>query len=231
MIVIKVKLPSGFDIMKFKEASNIVRSSYPEQFNILEVSGQFQAGEGSSVAQTASNVIGFGFKSDDKRNVVQFRREGFTYNRLKPYTSWTEVRTEALRVWDIYKKIASPGLVTRIAARYINHLNVPLAENLLDYIYSPTLPNETQAELNGFLTRFAASDRVSSLQANITQALERALDQKSLNVILDIEVYKQGQYDPETDAEKIVTDFERIREFKNRIFFAYITEKTARLFE
>ncbi len=41
-------------------------------------------------------------KTPDRLNVAQFRRDGFTFNRLRPYTKWEEIRPEALRLWQLY---------------------------------------------------------------------------------------------------------------------------------
>jgi uncharacterized protein (TIGR04255 family) len=67
--------------------------------------------------------------------------------------------------------------------------------------------------------------------AFVTQALESSLDNK-VQVILDIDVFKEPKT-ADWEASDVQTwgKLEEMRNFKNRIFFASITEKTAELFE
>ena len=67
------------------------------------------------------------------------------------------------------------------------------------------------------------------LNATITQAMERGTEANTVNVILDIDAYKLGRFDPESEELGVVLG--QLRELKNTIFFGSITEKTARLFE
>ena len=43
-------------------------------------------------------VDGYVFTSADGKQVVQYRLDGFTFSRLRPYTRWEEVFAEAQKV-------------------------------------------------------------------------------------------------------------------------------------
>lgn len=103
IIDIKVQPPANFDVARFENVREVIADKYPERIEIFEFKGQLAMKKGETVANTTKTIVGYGFKSKDKVNIVQFRRDGFAHNRLKPYTSWGEVLTEALRVWSIYK--------------------------------------------------------------------------------------------------------------------------------
>ncbi len=65
------------------------------------------------------------YVSEDEVKLVQFRLDGFTFNRSKPYTSWEQVFPEAFGLWKEYVSLAAPEFVNRIAVRYINRLDLP----------------------------------------------------------------------------------------------------------
>ncbi len=39
-------------------------------------------------------IQGYFYKSDDGKNIARFRKDGFTFSRLKPYTDWESVLVE-----------------------------------------------------------------------------------------------------------------------------------------
>lgn len=65
--------------------------------------------------------------------------------------------------------------------------------------------------------------------AIITQTMEKPAENKRLPLILDIDVFKETVY--VDNKEEIWNDFEKLRIFKNEIFFNSITEKTKELFK
>jgi len=81
---------------------------------------------------TEHDLRGYMFRSEDEFNVVQFRVDGFTFNRLKPYTSWKSVWPQALELWRKYQNMALPVAITRMALRYINHIELPSRAFRLD---------------------------------------------------------------------------------------------------
>jgi hypothetical protein len=79
-----------------------------------------------TVTEAVDTPIGWRFVSPDKLHVFQARLNGFTFSRLPPYVDWESFRTEARRLWDLYRAVANPIAPTRIAVRYINRLDLPL---------------------------------------------------------------------------------------------------------
>lgn len=65
--------------------------------------------------------------------------------------------------------------------------------------------------------------------AIITQTMEKPAENRRLPLILDIDVFKETVY--VDNKEEIWNDFEKLRIFKNEIFFNSITEKTKELFK
>ncbi len=236
IIDLRVKLPSTFDITRFSSLRERLRDDYPKMEQTQQIQFEFQV-RGKQFQQTLKDkgLEGYFFKSDDSKNVAQFKRDGFTFSRLQPYTEWDTVLAEAKRLWKSYVTKASPELVTRIAVRYINRMNIPLpVDDFAEYLTAPpTVPNTLPQAVSLFMTRVTICDEERGIFANITQALQKGAKPDFITIILDIDVYKPQDKSMTGGFEesKIWPTFEQLRELKNRIFFDSITEKTARLFE
>lgn len=234
IIDFRVTLPPGFEPSVFSSLREQLAERYPafEPRNLFTA----QAGLGENGRPVVrgpedKGLHGFWFRSEREQDIAQFRVDGFTYNKLRPYTSWCEVIAEARRLWEMYVEVAKPDLVTRIAARYINHIRVhaPVGDPS-EYFTSPIpLPSGLPLVLKNFLTRTVVHDQQSDVQASISHALVEVPDSKNVTFLLDIDAYKVEDIDP-TDHRMWET-FEALHESKNRVFFGSITETTARLFE
>lgn len=230
IIDLRVILPSNFDAQEFSKLSEEIAARYPKKEPRKLFTGSFGVQEGKPfIGPTEDKGIqGYFYKSEDERNIVQFRLDGFTSNRLHPYTKWESVISEAKNMWELYCSISKPELITRVAVRYINRLELPLPIDFEHYLTAPPkIPDSLPQELSGFLTRMVISE--AGITANIIQSLDRSTKPDHGVIILDIDVFevKESGF----DKEKVWPEFEQLRSFKNRIFFKSITEETARLYE
>lgn len=231
IIDFRVKLPSGFDTKKFLGIIADLSDSYPKNEPRRLTTGAFGMEKGKPFTQLPKDegIQGYFFKSEDEKNIAQFRLDGFTFNRLRPYTEWESVLSEAKRLWGIYHSIASPEIVNRIAVRYINRLEIELPiKDFNEYLTAPpTIPPSLPQGINQFFNRMVIHEGDKII--NLVQAMEASTDIKKIGIILDIDVFKvQGSG---FDMEGIWSEFEQLRDLKNRVFFESITEKTARLYE
>jgi uncharacterized protein (TIGR04255 family) len=173
---------------------------------------------------------GLVFRSQDEKLLAQFRIDGFTLNRRKPYTSWDELRPVALDLWRLYCSVARPEGVTRLALRFINQIVLPPEEaDFGRYItMPPVIPPELPQAVSGFLTRTTIHDREQSLAAHVVQSF--GTDSESRMVfVLDIDAYREGAWTPSDPG--IEATLEALRALKNLIFFNGLTETTLRQFE
>ncbi|MBI4304634.1 MAG: TIGR04255 family protein [Chloroflexi bacterium] len=229
LIDFRVSLPTDFNITSFSNLEKDLSGKYPNKKPLRLITGKIGIEAGKHINVTEDKGIqGYAYESEDGKNIAQFRADGFTHNRLEPYTSWDEVIGEAKFLWNVYKKVARPRLITRIAVRYLNRLNIPA--NLGEYITNPPkLPDGVPETVSSFLTRIVIQDSDRGVAANITEALEKSVEPNCLMVILDIDVYKQHDFG--VDDENVWNTFTQMRELKNLIFFNTITEKTAERYE
>jgi uncharacterized protein (TIGR04255 family) len=111
--------------------------------------------------------------------------DGFTFNRLKPYTGWAQVLPQALELWRIYVEEFGPLSVTRIAVRYINRLTLPApVVNMSRYLTAPpTVPAGAPQSLRGFLQRIVLEDTAAGLTARVTQASEKSPNPDTASIL------------------------------------------------
>jgi uncharacterized protein (TIGR04255 family) len=176
--------------------------------------------------QSVGDINALFFRTSDDREIAQFRVDGFTLNRLAPYTSWAELMPRALRLFESYLDIARPQAITRVATRYINRLRFPTA-NLEDYLVDAPrkVPGIGGAPL-GYLeaTTAAAGD---GFTVNFAQSLDLS-DSKSPAVLIDVDAFKAEAFAPSIDG--VATRLDQLRAIKNRVFFGAITDGAVSLF-
>jgi len=173
---------------------------------------------------------GFFFKSPDERLIAQFRNDGFTLNRLKPYTSWEDLFPIALDLWNLYVATAAPEAVTRIGLRYINHIMLPDGViELNDYLRAvPPIPEELPQFLGPFQSRLTIHDPDAGCAAHVAQSFEPGHHGRGPTLLLDIDAFREVDMVP-GDPEVVAT-ITHLHDFKNKIFFSMVTEDTLRAY-
>lgn len=164
---------------------------------------------------------------EDGKHVVQFRTAGFTFSRLYPYESWEVMSDKALNFWHRYFEAMKPTVISRVATRYINSIQLPLPIDDFSgyFVYAPEVPSSLPQSISSFFSRVVIADPATSDVTNVTQMLEGlSPDQSSLTVLLDIDAtYPQPL--PTSDASQITTILNRLRDTKNKAFFGFLEEK------
>jgi len=230
LIDLRVILPSDFDAQEFSKLSDQLSAKYPKKEPRKHIRSSFGMREGKPFTGPIEDkgIDAYYYKSEDERNIVQFRSDGFTFNHLHPYTKWESVISEARNMWELYCSVAKPEQITRIAVRYINRLELPLPIEFERYLTAPPkIPDSLPQELSGFLTRILISE--DAITANIVQSLGRSTKTDHGVIILDIDVFEVQASGFAED--NVWSKFEQLRKFKNRIFFKSITEETVRLYK
>ena len=177
--------------------------------------------------EKTSTQLGFRYTNTDNTQVIQATINGFTFSRLHPYEDWERLKQEAKRTWAIYSDHVRPETITRVAVRYINRLVLPGSIVDLDqYLrYVAKVPKVLPQVLGGYFSRIVVPDQQGQRTAIITQLSPP--NPAEVASILDIDVFIERLF---SDDNEVWGTIDQLREFKNRIFFDCITEKTAKLF-
>ncbi|KLD62499.1 TIGR04255 family protein [Dyella japonica] len=185
----------------------------------------------SGVASTQTAQSKIGVRLDAPPHVLQVKTTGLTFSRLAPYEDWDQICGEAKKYWDIYQKAVRPSEVTRVAVRYINSMPIPAPLKDFDAYLTcpPEVPPDLPQSISSFLQQTVIVDGASNQIARVTQALEHPPSVSvPMTILLDIDVMQQKSFD--ADGPAMWEALAKLRDFKNRIFFDYITEETAGYF-
>jgi uncharacterized protein (TIGR04255 family) len=233
LIDIRIKVRTDFDVNRLESLYDEISTQYSAKKARHKIETKLEFKEGQPlVSEGKEKIDGYLFTSVDGKQIFQAAVDGFTFNRLRPYDKWEIFRNEAFRLWGLYRKLLSPEII-RVGLRYVNRLNIPLsAQHVFDFddylTAGPAVPKELPQGLSSFLTRIVINDPDIDSSGIITQALDQIVDPKFVPIILDIDVFKQKEVITEEEAWHTL---EQLRHFKNRIFFASITNKAKELFQ
>jgi len=231
LLDIRAELPERVTLQDLETFHVNLKDRFPDKQQRMSYRADFKLSpEGSSVDAPPSKPDGFLFHSPIEKKIVQARLDGFTFNKLKPYESWEVFRLEARQLWNEYFKIAHPVKVTRIALRYINRIEIPLPfKTFKEYVLTtPDIAPALPQGLAQFFMQLVIPNQDTEATAVINQTMETPTDQR-LPLIFDIDVFREVVY--VDNKEEMWAEIEKLRKFKNDIFFNSITEKTMELFK
>ncbi len=231
IIDFRVLAGEGIASDHFADLSSRVGQQYNPPSLMHSIQARFGVERGKPVAPVQVEApVGWLYYSQTQKAVAQFRVDGFTFSKLEPYTTWEEVFGEARRLWSIYVQVARPLEVSRLAVRYINRLRLPAPAELGQYLSAPpVLPEPIPQTIREFLTRVVVDAPERRLSAILVQALDAPLDPSAMQVLLDIDAFREPARP--ADDPSLSEIFEQLRALKNEIFFASVTERTVEMYE
>jgi|FLOH01.1.fsa_nt_gi uncharacterized protein (TIGR04255 family) len=238
IVDIDCELPPGVTLTDLETAAcDSLRDNYPQlQKRLLQ---QFQIRQQGDAAPEHELKDGgldtLLFRSEDSRQLTQFRSSGYSFNRLAPYEGMDVYLPEIKRTWENYCAITHPLRIGKIGLRTINRIALPLnvegGVELETYLKTgPRLPQVPGRALSftGFLNQHQLLDSGTGHQANIALAIEGKKEEK-LILILDIDVF---DLKPRETLEwtEIVPVIESLRNLKNELFFNILTKECLNLY-
>ena len=220
MIDLRVERSPEATIEAMKVACDELAGSFPSRRERRSLTAQLTLSlESPSAAAQFGEPDGLMLRSADEKDVVQFRLDGFTYSRLRPYTSWEDLKAKAESLWAKYRDVARPQKITRVGVRFINRIPVTPGETL-DHTFTTTftVASSLPQAVAGFLVRIAIPFEQEQAMAIINQTM----DADGTHCIFDIDAFEE-RAEGFTEAEawdKLVM----LRNVKNRVFFGSLTQ-------
>lgn len=228
-------MPAGFDLTALEgTAGEAFRSQYPRFRNQFLEEHRIESKADEPAKHSSRRAVqAFRFLQDDEKQLVQVRSQGFSFNRLAPYSSLDDYLSEIQRTWELFIGIASPVKIRVVRLRYINRILLPFAGgpvNLDGYFkVGPKLPDEEGLQFTGFVNQHTAVEAGTGYQVNIVLASQLP-ESERLPVIFDICVASPKTAEP-NDWHWILVEIQSLRSLKNRIFKNTLTEICLNLFQ
>ena len=231
IIDIRVRMPKDVSFYHLKSAQAGVAAAFPIVENLHESIVAFGQGPGpfdeEMQRRTRSSPL---FKSKDGHRIWQSRLDGFTFSQLNPYNTWKDFLNATASAWASYRKATKPEAIVRLALKYVNRFDIPEPVNDLKSFLrtvpevSPDLP---QPKVGGLFMQLQIPQPDIEGMLVLTEAMVPPPQVGVVSVVLDIEVSRQNNL-PQTDTE-IWSYFEKLRERKNQVFEASITDAAREL--
>jgi uncharacterized protein (TIGR04255 family) len=232
---IDCSLASGFDVAALEaRAKELYGDKYPDLNK--QMIQEFKIETRDSAAQATTTQVAtrsLQFRSQDGKQIVQVRTEGFSFNRLAPYTTLDDYLPEIERTWRLYVDLALPVQTRTIRLRYINRILVPMTGDHFDadeyFNIGPRQPDAESLRMTGFIVRQNAVEPDTGLEASWVLTPQTAPGDKA-PMLFDITVGRPVAGEPGNWAE-IRASIDALRALKNRIFGNSVTAKCIELFQ
>lgn len=226
LLDITVSPPPLINLEQLEQMDDLVAPSFDQRKKpIRMMEGSITINGDNQKVGTSSKTLGYRYQSTTEKKLLQIRLNGFTYNKLEPYTCWKEFKSEALDYWNKYIGLTHPLLISRIGLRYINRIVLPVGE-IGDYFSTrPEIaPNLPQA-LSHFFMRLVIPKPNTDIAGIITQTIEDP-EGDVIPFLFDIDVVCKKDINLECFDENILNE---MRIFKNELFFYSLSDKVKEL--
>jgi|GEM_PF-2637165 len=214
-----------------KRCLAIVGTAFSEKRTVSFNNLKFTANNAEEIdVNSNSGWLGIEFRDTESKVVIRIQRDGISYHKLKPYTSYDTILPDIKTLWTKYCEIFTPNGINKIGLRFVNRIDLPdevSAENLSDYLsVVPHVKLPLEANIKNILSRVHVE--ANSLNGYISFSNISGPIQQIEAVILDIDTWKDQ--DLAIDSQSIWQNFSQLRAFKNKLFLESLTDKCLTLF-
>lgn len=223
-------MPPTFDLTNIKaEAYKVYRNRYP----VIRPQNLLEHKISVDHIETKEGLQAYRFVNEDQTQLVQIRLQGFSFNRLQPYTALDDYFQEIETTWKEFVQITQPIQLNSIRLRYINRIDLPFergAIELNDYFkVVPQLPDEENMQYENFITQSDIRDKLTGHNAKIILSTQQKQNHP-LVCLLDITAISRSQVEV-NDWGSILVAIESLRQLKNRIFYNTLSDKCLQLYQ
>ncbi len=220
---IRVEPRDDLTVDELRELSNKAGVEFSQAIEQFRVTAALAVGP--SVSQTTTPTkVGFQFLSASKDKLIQAQTDGWSFSKLAPYDSWDSFSAQGRQLWTMYREIAQPKKIARVALRYVNRLDLPIPfDDFKRYLRTaPEIAPDLPQGLSNFFmqVQIPQVDMEALLVINMTMAHPPA--EGLASVILDLDLFRQSNLP--NDEEALWQYFEQLRARKNTAFEACITD-------
>ena len=233
---IECDLQSNFELATIEiQARKKFEINYPKLRHqyVQEHKFETKLNESPKVSVGGLGVQGLQFLQNDEKQLIQIRNQGFSFNRLSPYTSLDDYLPQIEKAWTDYVKLVSPLQVRLIRLRYINRFLLPFDNSRIElghYLRNGPRPaDEERLILTGFVDQYSAIEAVGGNQV-VSVLTTQPPEGDKLPIIFDNITMALEIFEPK-DWTGICSKILELRSLKNLLFRNTLTEKCLNLFQ
>ena len=218
----------------FNALAEELRDEFPTKEERRDFKAKLEIRDGRVVPPRvdASAFGGVRVASADRSIYAQFRPDGFTLNNLNAYIGGDQLIDKAMTLWELFVARTAPQVVSRVALRYTNRLELPLESGgkFTKFLTTPpTLPAGAPRLVSQFLSRIVGHDEQREATAVVIQQLKLQEDGPPIVTTIDVDVFRTGDFSVESAALRDILS--SLRMLKNETFFSLLTEETVSFYE
>jgi uncharacterized protein (TIGR04255 family) len=231
--IIELRFARSFDKAIVENAARRARDDY--FFEDPEDAMNFKFDINTRKAEVETAWHGVKLSSVDRADFIFFRTNTFVCSRLAPYTGWENFCVRAMRGWEQWRRTAGPTELARIGVRYVNRIDIPLANHaaLVDvdsYLnVTPRSPEALSTPMSGFTMQIVRPLGVDDCILILNSATVPSPLIGFASLALDLDVFRETNI-PRRD-EDLWELVNRFRDHKNRVFESCITDLARALFD
>ncbi|MAF97005.1 MAG: hypothetical protein CMH26_00050 [Micavibrio sp.] len=205
------------------EKLKITDENFTKQFSNQNDIYMFEAKIGDCEAPSSkSSLIGYTYENEEE--LTQYRRNGFSYNKLGNYPGWDTFVSRAAEVYKNYPY--NDKKIRRLGLRYINVIEVENYNGVPKDYFNIFLSSEEKASISNikdFMIKFSEENKKEGIRKNVNFHLSDLNQDFKAKFILDIDVLKTD-VDTIENEEELLEIFGKMRDTKNESFFSYLKE-------
>lgn len=236
VIDFRFNFTSPVDLAGLDSSCAALGSEYPTK-EVIDLNSLFfdMSADNKPKFEHTKGIVGYRLISDKKDAIIQFRVDGFTFSKMRPYTSWEDVTERVKRAYGVYIGAVKADKITRIATRYINFIPLGASENLnikKYFNFFPCLPSDLGSAIDNFLMRVSFKDEISGINTVVNQGLAIEHNAATAETVRSI-VFDIDSFIDKADVQ-INNPWEylnQVKEFTNKAFFEGVTEYTESKFK
>lgn len=169
-------------------------------------------------------IIGYRCISKDKKQIVQFKKTGFSFIRLEVYDGWDKNYKETLKLFKKYCETVKLTAITRVGLRFINKFKIPIFTKPEEYFKNYIQYDKSISSVwNQMSHRMLLSH--NTIKSHIIFDSVVNNPNQVVDVLLDIDVFSDNLGVSPSEASILENTFNQLREIKNDIFEKSITDK------
>ena len=231
ILFIEVLPPLDLTKDAIRRIADLVGDTLPRHERLEQTTADFAFGsDGLTVRGIERDRDQHRFIAEDGQRLLQLRHQGIAFNMFAPYPGWERFRSGAQETWRAVEGVFPIEHIARIGVRYVNRINLPDEElSLGEFLNTaPTVPSTISTSLAGFFLRLLIPDPASQARAIMRVGIEPPSSQRVNQQVLTIDI--DATLDGPIDSGEVWNLIDQLRDFKNRLFFESITDRTRELF-